>query len=146
LEEIERLNKEIERLEQLVEGKNAELQELNAIYNERISRIWELEKLLGKATSNYKAIRGDEIDELLANFLSIAGCPIPIWRLGEGFYMFGTRKIYAKIINGKLVIWVGGGYMIIEKFIETYAEAEIEKLKRIAEKQGIDDWRMLDFS
>lgn len=60
--------------------------------------------------------------------------------------MFGTRKIYAKIINGKLVIRVGGGYMVIEKFIETYAEQEIEKLKRIAEKQGLSDWRHLDFN
>lgn len=83
---------------------------------------------------------------MLANFLNIANCPIPIRRLGEGFYMFGTRKIYAKIINGKLVIRVGGGYMVIEKFIETYAEQEIEKLKRIAEKQGLSDWRHLDFN
>lgn len=60
--------------------------------------------------------------------------------------MFGTRKIFAKIINGKLVIRVGGGYMIIEKFIETYAEQEIEKLKRIADKQGLSDWRQLDFN
>lgn len=36
--------------------------------------------------------------------------------------------------------------MVIEKFIETYAEQEIEKLKRIAEKQGISDWRQLDFN
>lgn len=36
--------------------------------------------------------------------------------------------------------------MIIEKFIETYADQEIEKLKRIADKQGIDDWRELDFN
>lgn len=35
--------------------------------------------------------------------------------------------------------------MIIEKFIETYAEQEIEKLKRIADKQGLSDWRELDF-
>lgn len=105
-----------------------------------------LEIKLGWETSNYHAIKGDLIDEMLANFLNIANCPIPIRRLGEGFYMFGTRKIYAKIINGKLVIRVGGGYMVIEKFIETYAEQEIEKLKRIAEKQGLSDWRHLDFN
>jgi hypothetical protein len=45
---------------------------------------------MGKAESHYKAIRGDAIDELLANYLSVAGCPIPIRRLGEGFYMFGS--------------------------------------------------------
>lgn len=36
--------------------------------------------------------------------------------------------------------------MIIEKFIQTYAEQEIEKLKRIAEKQGLSDWTQLDFN
>lgn len=41
---------------------------------------------------------------MLANYIAISGCPIPIRRIGEGFYMFGTRKIYAKIMNGKLVI------------------------------------------
>ena len=57
-----------------------------------------------------------------------AQCPIPIQRLGDGFYLFGSKKIYAKVINGKLVIRVGGGYMIIEEFIETYAEEEMAKL------------------
>ncbi len=42
--------------------------------------------------------------------------------------MFGTRKIFAKILNGKLVIRVGGGYMVIEEFISTYAEKELVKL------------------
>ena len=30
--------------------------------------------------------------------------------------------------------------MVIEKFIETYAEDEMAKLQRIAEKQGLDHW------
>jgi hypothetical protein len=47
---------------------------------------------------------------------------VPIKKLGNGYYIFGTRKIYAKILNGKLVIRVGGGYMVIEEFISTYAE------------------------
>jgi len=29
---------------------------------------------------------------------------VPIKKLGNGYYIFGTRKIYAKILNGKLVI------------------------------------------
>ena len=48
--------------------------------------------------------------------------------------MFGTRKIFAKILNGKLVIRVGGGYMVIEEFISTYAEKELVKLDTL---QGI---------
>jgi hypothetical protein len=58
----------------------------------------------------------------------IPGCRVPIKKLYEGYYLFGTKKIYAKIMNGKLVIRVGGGYMIIEEFIATYEEPELLKL------------------
>ena len=36
---------------------------------------------------------------------------VPIRRMEPGFYLFGTRKIYAKVLNNKLVVRVGGGYM-----------------------------------
>lgn len=55
---------------------------------------------------------------------------MPIKRLGNGYYMFGSKKIYAKVLNGMLVIRVGGGYMIINEFIATYAEAELRKMER----------------
>ena len=41
--------------------------------------------------------------------------------------MFGSRKIFAKIMNDKLVIRVGGGYMVINEFLETYGTSEMEK-------------------
>lgn len=44
--------------------------------------------------------------------------------------MFGTRKIYCKIINSKLVVRVGGGYMGIEDFILQYGEVEAEKYQQ----------------
>ena len=36
--------------------------------------------------------------------------------------MFGNKKIYCKIINGKLVVRDGGGYMGIEEFISVYGK------------------------
>jgi TfoX/Sxy family transcriptional regulator of competence genes len=45
------------------------------------------------------------------------GCPVPIKKLGEGYYLFGTRKIFAKVLNGRLIIRVGGGFVVIEEFI-----------------------------
>lgn len=65
----------------------------------------------------YKAAAGDEVDKMLSDVLNRMGINIPIKRLGGGYYMFGTKKIYCKIINGKLVVRVGGGYMGIEEFI-----------------------------
>ena len=62
------------------------------------------------------------IDEMLGQYVNDMDCPVPIKKLGGGYYLFGTRKIYAKIMNGRLVIRVGGGYMVIDEFIATYAE------------------------
>jgi hypothetical protein len=51
-------------------------------------------------------------------------------RLGPGKYLFGTKNIMAKIINGKLVIRVGGGYMSADEFIEQYGKMEMMKMIR----------------
>lgn len=64
---------------------------------------------------------------------------MPIKRLGNGYYLFGTRKIFAKIMNGKLVIRVGGGYMVIEEFIATYADQEINRCKLLEAQQQLAD-------
>lgn len=68
----------------------------------------------------YKPIKGDYVDQLLADWINNTNCPVPISRMGNGFYMFGTKKIFAKIINGKLLIRVGGGYMGIDEFMFYY--------------------------
>ena len=62
---------------------------------------------------------------------------VPIRREEPGFYMFGTRKIYAKVMNNKLVVRVGGGFMSFQDFINTYAIAE---QKRINELIASGDW------
>jgi hypothetical protein len=72
------------------------------------------------AILNVSVPKGDELDNMLYHYINQANCKVPIRKVGNGFYLFGTKKIYAKILNGKLVIRVGGGYMIIEEFIATY--------------------------
>ena len=41
--------------------------------------------------------------------------------------MYGSKKIFAKIMNGKLIIRVGGGYMLIDEFLKNYGEIEKDK-------------------
>ena len=41
--------------------------------------------------------------------------------------MFGTRKVFAKIMNDKLVVRVGGGFMLIDEFLPTYGQQELDK-------------------
>lgn len=81
--------------------------------------------------------KGDLIDQMLSHYVNQANCPVPIRKIGNGFYLFGTKKIYAKILNGKLVIRVGGGFMIIEEFIATYADAEMNKISKMSDDQLI---------
>mmetsp|Transcript_29078 Transcript_29078/g.28049 ORF Transcript_29078/g.28049 Transcript_29078/m.28049 type:complete len:118 (-) Transcript_29078:270-623(-) len=78
----------------------------------------------------------DEVDRMLAMFLNQLGISVPIKRLGGGYYMFGTKKIFCKIINGKLVVRVGGGYMGIEEFIMQYGQQEAEKCRLLAEAEA----------
>ena len=84
-----------------------------------------------KPVRKYRATKGDSVDEMLANVLSIKNCEIPISRIGDGWYMFGSKKIYTKIMNNKLVCRVGGGYSNMDEFINTYAESERLKLERL---------------
>lgn len=46
-------------------------------------------------------------------------------------------------MNGRLVIRVGGGYMIIDEFISTYAEVELQKM-RAREEKGLDPVPQVD--
>ena len=86
----------------------------------------------------YRPIKGDLIDELLAKYVNSMKCPVPIKRMGDGNYLFGTKKIYAKIMNGKLVIRVGGGFMVIEEFITAYSDSELLKVQQLMEKGMFD--------
>ena len=75
-------------------------------------------------------MKGDQIDEMFAAALNRANLNLPVKRLSQGKYMFGSRQIMAKIINGKLVIRVGGGYMSVDEFIDQYGKIELLKLMK----------------
>lgn len=66
-----------------------------------------------KRQNLYAPVSNDPVDELLAKYINSMAVDVPIRKVDgeQGFYMFGTRKIYAKVMNNKLVVRVGGGYM-----------------------------------
>ncbi|KAL4442605.1 hypothetical protein ABPG74_007007 [Tetrahymena malaccensis] len=79
---------------------------------------------------NYNAKKGDEIDEKLCEFLSNNVTPIKFVRIDEGLYNFGTKRIIVKLLKGKLVCRVGGGFMVIEEFLQLYTLQELIKMKQ----------------
>jgi Tfp pilus assembly protein PilN len=137
--EIEKCNERIDYLRGKISDLDKLIHELRIALAQREARIEYLVQELGtpkEVEINYRAVKGDEVDEMLALYMK--DCPVPVKRLGNGFYLFGTRKIFAKIMNGKLVVRVGGGYMFISEFIVTYSDPEIAKLTKICENLGID--------
>lgn len=143
--QVEVCNETIDSLTTSIEDLDNTISELAQALYEKESRLSYLIQEAGipvEPEINYKAVKGDEVDEMLALYMQ--NCPVPVKRLGGGFYLFGTRKIFAKIMNGKLVVRVGGGYMFISEFIATYSDPEIAKLTKICQNLGIDSIWDLD--
>ena len=69
-------------------------------------------------------VAGDLLDELFAEHVNACVHSVGITRLKDGQYMYGSKKIFAKTMNDKLVIRVNGGYMLIEEFLKNYGEVE----------------------
>jgi TfoX/Sxy family transcriptional regulator of competence genes len=68
---------------------------------------------------------------------------LPIKRLGEGYYLFGTKKIFAKVINNQLVVRVGGGYMNMQEFIDKHGMIE---LKKVNDLEAAGKWNFEEFA
>lgn len=60
------------------------------------------------------------MDELLARYINEFQIDVPVRKDKPGFYVFGTKKINAKVMNNKLVVRVGGGHMTFAEFWEKY--------------------------
>lgn len=69
---------------------------------------------------------------MFAKYFNKLGINVGVKRLGGGYYMFGSKKIFCKIINGRLVVRVGGGFMGIEDFIMQYGQQESDKEKLLS--------------
>jgi len=87
----------------------------------------------------YKPVRGDVVDEMFAGYLNKAKIEVEVQRTSAGNYLFGSKRILAKIINGKLVIRVGGGYMNAEEFIDQYGKIEMMKMMKMDVNKNILD-------
>lgn len=103
----------------LINQKRRDLEDKYASLKRELSTV--------KVVQKYKAIKGDEIDRMFMEAMNRANLNLPVTRLAAGKYEFGSKHIMAKIINGKLVIRVGGGYMGVDEFIDQYGKIEMLK-------------------
>lgn len=93
---------------------------------------------LKSQSAQYVPVKGDHIDETLAeyinNFPDKSKLQVMFIRINPGIYQFGSKKICIGVEQGRINIRVGGGYMVIEEFLEQYTTVELEKSLR----DGID--------
>ena len=89
------------------------------------------------SSAYYRAIKGDLVDEMVGNNLTEMQCTLPVRRLCDGFYLFGTKKIFVKVNKGNVIVrQSGGGYQNFQEFVELHMVEEqqkIDDLKRTGE-------------
>ena len=109
---------------------------------EAIARITQIDylkdQIINNANNNsgvhqYTPDTSDKIDQMFAQYINMVNCPIKLTRVGDGQYIFGSKKIYAKIQNERLIIRVGGGFMMIDEFLSTYTGSELAKINKLEE-------------
>jgi len=77
----------------------------------------------------------DVVDQMIFDFKEQKKIDIFIQKLSPNNYLFGTKRIYAKVVNEKLLVRVGGGFMDIDGFYLNYGQDEYFKWQRLQEKQ-----------
>jgi hypothetical protein len=153
--EIKQLDDKVHYLVFSLKEKEDDLDQLNHIIAQKDIEIEQLTREAGinppefhdparaqaKVTSKqrfYRPIMGDLVDESLGALINEAECRLPIKRLDEGWYLFGTIKIYIKMIGGRLMAKSGGAYIGFEEFMQVKADSEQAKIEELIAKREWD--------
>ena len=72
----------------------------------------------------HTAVKGDPVDQTLADIVNSKEIPVKFTRLDGGNYLFGSTKVYLKLENSKLLAKIKGGFISIEDFLSTYLPIE----------------------
>lgn len=85
----------------------------------------------------YNPIKGDVVDEKLAEYINQHGSPVPWARQSESNYTYGTKRVNVKFMRNNLIIKVGGGSMMVEEFVANYEDIELAKMNYTNPGSGI---------
>ena len=65
---------------------------------------------------------------MVGNNLTELQCTLPVRRLCDGYYLFGTKKIFLKVNKGSVIVRVGGGYQNFPDFVGNNMRDEMQKI------------------
>lgn len=95
-----------------------------------LERIFDYAYDLTKINFIYKEVDGDKVDKKLADIIntsdkntetSMNKAKLLFVRESEGVYTYCKKKVFMKVMEeDRLIIRVGGGYMSLEEFIDTF--------------------------
>ena len=88
----------------------------------------------------YSALKGDLIDEQVGEYINKLTFDVPIKKTGNNQYSIGNRKIIASLINEKLMVRVGGGYVGMDEFMMVYGSAELLRIQKDEAKHAPQDF------
>jgi len=127
---------EYEQMGELVKLKQLEVEQLEKQAGVKAPKIKPSIEVKVSSSAYYRAIKGDLVDEMVGNNLTQMQCTLPVRRLCDGFYLFGTKKIFVKVNKGSVIVRAGGGYQNFMEFVELNMAEEqqkIDDLKRTGE-------------
>ena len=121
LEESEKVYLQAEKLDGMIDAVDKKEEELDGLKN----TMGEVKK----RNPPYIPAKDDPTDIALAEYLNAKETPVPIKfiRQDGGNYLFGSKKVYIKVENGRLLVKVGGGFTSIDEFLCIYTPVELEK-------------------
>ena len=93
-----------------------------------------------KFNIEYIAKTGNQIDMMLAELIAKNNIKMPIVRIpgAEGKYLIGTKIVHASVVQGELMVRVGGGFVTIPEFVIKYENGEICRLKQAMVKTDLN--------
>ena len=132
--ESERSN---ENKQNIIKNKDDYIERLKAEIEHKKSRPQEAE-----VQEEMEVIEQKDIDFLMAEYLESSAVPI-IKLSSDGEYLYGTKKIFAKVFDNALYIRVGGGFMSIQDFLDKNNDIEIVRINKAMEREAVDKYEDL---
>ena len=123
-------------MQEVVKLKQLEIEQLEKQAGVKAPHIEPKVQAQVSSSSYYRPIKGDLVDEMVGNNLTDMQCTLPVRRLCDGFYLFGTKKIFVKVNKGSVIVRQSGGYQNFLEFVELNMAEEqqkIDDLKRTGE-------------
>ncbi|CDW76590.1 UNKNOWN [Stylonychia lemnae] len=127
---------QIREMEATLRGKDHEIDTLEMIQSQKDSIILELEEQAGKFKEvikevHYESQKNDKVEAALFRYLDQHPTKVDMKKLGDGYYKFGSRRIYLKLDNDQVTLLVRVGpkeYITLAMFIIENEGIELQKM------------------